>query len=63
MRKGSRLVVGFDASAPSFYILLELLHCFTLVVLPIADVLLLFLERLPHPKAFEGSEVHVGEHV
>jgi len=63
MREGSRLVLSFDPAALSFYVLLELLHCFTLMFFPIADVIPLFLEGLPHPEAFECGEFRVGERV
>lgn len=52
-----------NSAIPFFDILLKLLHCLTLVVIPIADVFPSFLERLPHPEVFEGREVRVGEHV
>ena len=52
-----------NSAIPFFNVLLKFLHCFTLVVIPIADVFPSFLERLPHPEAFEGREVRVREHV
>ena len=59
----ARLFIFRLATDSRLRVLLEPLHRFTLVLLPITDVVPSFLQRFPHPKTPELGELGVGEHV